>query len=90
MSAPPPRMHLGLWLLTCGHHIAACAIPTPTPASVLRLDHYADAARIAERGRFDMVFFEDTLRRASATARCSARRRSIPSIPWSRSPPWCP
>ena len=60
MSAAPP-MHLGLWLLPCGHHVAAWRHPDTDPAALMGLDHYANAARIAERGRFDMVFFEDTL-----------------------------
>jgi alkanesulfonate monooxygenase SsuD/methylene tetrahydromethanopterin reductase-like flavin-dependent oxidoreductase (luciferase family) len=54
-------MHLGLWLLTGGHHIAAWRHPAADPAALTGIDHYARAARIAERGKLDMVFFEDTL-----------------------------
>jgi alkanesulfonate monooxygenase SsuD/methylene tetrahydromethanopterin reductase-like flavin-dependent oxidoreductase (luciferase family) len=54
-------MHLGLWLLTGGHHIAAWRHPDADPAAFAGIDHYVQAARIAERGKLDMVFFEDTL-----------------------------
>ncbi|MDR3475108.1 MAG: LLM class flavin-dependent oxidoreductase [Devosia sp.] len=55
------QMHLGLWLLTGGHHIAAWRHPGADPAALTGIDHYLNAARIAERGKLDMVFFEDTL-----------------------------
>ena len=54
-------LHLGLWMLTTGHHIASWRHPDSTPSAVLGLDFYLEAARIAEAGKFDMVFFEDTL-----------------------------
>jgi alkanesulfonate monooxygenase SsuD/methylene tetrahydromethanopterin reductase-like flavin-dependent oxidoreductase (luciferase family) len=54
-------MHLGLWLLTSGHHIGSWRHPSTDPAALTGIDHYARIARIAERGKLDMVFFEDTL-----------------------------
>jgi alkanesulfonate monooxygenase SsuD/methylene tetrahydromethanopterin reductase-like flavin-dependent oxidoreductase (luciferase family) len=54
-------MHLGLWLLTGGHHVAAWRHPASDPAALTGVEHYVNAARIAERGKLDMVFFEDTL-----------------------------
>ncbi len=56
-----PTLHLGLWLLTSGHHIGSWRHPLSQPEQLLQLDHYVRAARIAERGKLDMVFFEDTL-----------------------------
>jgi alkanesulfonate monooxygenase SsuD/methylene tetrahydromethanopterin reductase-like flavin-dependent oxidoreductase (luciferase family) len=54
-------LHLGLWMLTTGHHIASWRHPSSNPSAILNLDFYREAARIAEAGKFDMVFFEDTL-----------------------------
>ena len=57
----PRQLHLGLWLLTSGHHAASWRHPATAPGRLLGFDHYLEATRIAERGRLDMVFFEDTL-----------------------------
>lgn len=54
-------MHLGLWLLTNGHHIAAWRHPASDPAVLTGVTHYVGVARAAERAKLDMVFFEDTL-----------------------------
>jgi len=54
-------LHLGLWLLTCGHHIGAWRQTASDPAAITGIDHYVRLARLAERGKLDMVFFEDTL-----------------------------
>src|SRR5277367_3316825 len=53
--------HLGVWLLSSGHHIAAWRHPASRPAEMMRIDHYLEATRIAARGKLDMIFFEDTL-----------------------------
>jgi len=58
---PARELHLGLWLLTSGHHIASWRHPETRPAALTTIDHYVGIARIAERGKLDMVFFEDTL-----------------------------
>jgi len=55
------KLHLGLWMLTTGHHIASWRHPKSDPSAILGLDFYIEAARLAEAGKFDMVFFEDTL-----------------------------
>jgi len=55
------ELHLGFWLLTSGHHIAAWRHPRSDPGELTGIDHYVRTARIAERGKLDMVFFEDTL-----------------------------
>jgi len=58
---PKSEIHLGLWLLTSGHHIGSWRHPKSTPAALTGIEHYVNTARIAERGKLDMVFFEDTL-----------------------------
>ena len=55
------ELHLGLWLLTGGHHVAAWRHPASDPAELTSIEHYVRVAQIAERGKLDMVFFEDTL-----------------------------
>ena len=55
------QIHLGLWLLTGGHHIASWRHPQSNPVDLTSIDHYVRVAQLAERGKFDMVFFEDTL-----------------------------
>jgi FMN-dependent oxidoreductase (nitrilotriacetate monooxygenase family) len=55
------QAHLGVWLLSSGHNIAAWRHPASKPAEVMRIEHYLEATRIAARGKLDMIFFEDTL-----------------------------
>src|SRR5258707_6117490 len=56
-----PMAHLGVWLLSTGHNIAAWRHPASKPAEAMRIDHYLEATKIAARGKLDMIFFEDTL-----------------------------
>jgi alkanesulfonate monooxygenase SsuD/methylene tetrahydromethanopterin reductase-like flavin-dependent oxidoreductase (luciferase family) len=58
---PGNQLHLGFWMLTSGGHVGSWRHPATRPERLLGLDHYLEAARIAARGKFDMVFFEDTL-----------------------------
>ena len=60
-SRPSPELHLGFWMLVSGGHIGSWRHPATRPETLLSVDHYAEIARIAARGKFDMVFFEDTL-----------------------------
>jgi alkanesulfonate monooxygenase SsuD/methylene tetrahydromethanopterin reductase-like flavin-dependent oxidoreductase (luciferase family) len=60
-SAPGDLLHLGFWMLTSGGHIGSWRHPATAPERLLGIDHYVETARLAEKGKFDMVFFEDTL-----------------------------
>lgn len=60
-DTPGSELHLGLWMLTSGGHVASWRHPATQTERLFSLEHYVEAARIAERGTFDMVFFEDTL-----------------------------
>ena len=60
-STPGEQLHLGFWMLTSGGHVGSWRHPATRPDRLLTIDHYLDTARIAARGKFDMVFFEDTL-----------------------------
>jgi N-acetyl-S-(2-succino)cysteine monooxygenase len=53
-------MKLGLFLEGTGHHVAAWRDPDVDPNGRQGLAHYLDAARTAERGKFDLVFMADT------------------------------
>ena len=53
-------MKLGLFIEGGGHHIAAWRDPEVDPRGRLSIKHFAEIARIAERGRFDLLFTADT------------------------------
>lgn len=53
-------MRLGLFLYGEGHHVAAWRDPNVFAGATLSFEHYANAARIAERGGFDLLFNADS------------------------------
>lgn len=53
------KMKLGLSVRGVGYHIAAWRYPAVDPRGEMSLSHYLAAARTAERGLFDMIFFAD-------------------------------
>lgn len=53
-------LHLNVNLLSAGHHPAAWRWPAADPLSFVKAEHYVEAAKVAERGLFDAVFFADT------------------------------
>lgn len=61
MTSEKKEMKLGAFLQSVGHHLAAWRHPDVDPANVTRLEHLKNLARIAERGKFDAVFFADTI-----------------------------
>ncbi|SFA79961.1 FMN-dependent oxidoreductase, nitrilotriacetate monooxygenase family [Rhizobium sp. NFR07] len=54
-----PQMKLGAFLMAGGHHIAAWRHPDAHAQAGSDIDHFIQLARIAERGKFDMIFIED-------------------------------
>ncbi len=54
-------MKLGLFAEAGGHHIAAWRHPDAVAGASQSFAHYADMARLAERGCFDMLFLADTV-----------------------------
>jgi FMN-dependent oxidoreductase (nitrilotriacetate monooxygenase family) len=58
---PASQMHINLFLAGLGHHEAAWRLPGSRPNSLFELEHYRHAARVAEAGKLDSVFFADTL-----------------------------
>ena len=53
-------MKLGMFLEGTGHHVAAWRDPDVDPHGRQSLAHYLDSARMAERGKFDLLFMADT------------------------------
>ncbi len=61
MSAASRQIKLGLFLRQCGHHIAAWRHPETADDAGLVFGPALEVARIAERGRFDMIFSADNV-----------------------------
>jgi FMN-dependent oxidoreductase (nitrilotriacetate monooxygenase family) len=61
MSETRRQIKLGAFLMETGHHIAAWRHPDAHPAGGLDFPHYAELAQIAERAKFDAVFFADSV-----------------------------
>ncbi len=53
------KMRLGLSIRGHGYHPAAWRHPDVPADGTLRVEHYVHSARIAERGKLDMIFFAD-------------------------------
>ena len=53
------QMKLGAFLMPTGHHIAAWRHPNSAADAGIDVDHMVRLAQTAERGLFDLVFFED-------------------------------
>ncbi len=52
-------LHLNAFLMSTGHHEASWRLPESNPYAITDISHYLNLARIAERGKFDSVFFAD-------------------------------
>ena len=57
---PGEKMRLGMFINAEGHHVAGWRHPEVRAGAGLDIAHYANIARIAERGRFDMLFKADS------------------------------
>ncbi|MBK1615801.1 nitrilotriacetate monooxygenase [Rubrivivax gelatinosus] len=61
MAQENRQLHLGAFLQGVGHHLAAWRHPDVDPAAATRFEAYREQARLAERGKFDAIFFADTV-----------------------------
>ena len=52
-------LHLNAFLSGLGHHESAWRLPESDPTADFDVEHYKHQARVAERGRFDSLFFAD-------------------------------
>lgn len=53
------QMKLGAFLPAPGHHVAAWRHPTAVPDGGHNYDYYLQLAKLAEQGKFDMIFLSD-------------------------------
>ncbi|CAG4890443.1 LLM class flavin-dependent oxidoreductase [Paraburkholderia gardini] len=61
MSNNKRQIKLGAFLMETGHHIAAWRHPDAHAGGGLDFAHYAEVAKIAERAKFDTIFFADSV-----------------------------
>ena len=61
MTVARRQIRLGAFLQGVGHHLAAWRHPDVDPRKAISIDHFKNLARIAERGKFDAIFFADGL-----------------------------
>lgn len=54
------QLHLNAFLMSTGHHEASWRLPESDPFANTSVEHYQRLAQLAERGRFDSVFFADS------------------------------
>lgn len=54
------QLHLNAFLMSTGHHEASWRLPESNPYAATDVNHYAELARIAERGTFDSLFLADS------------------------------
>jgi alkanesulfonate monooxygenase SsuD/methylene tetrahydromethanopterin reductase-like flavin-dependent oxidoreductase (luciferase family) len=89
MTVQPRRMKLGAFLHPTGHHVAAWRHPRAQADGGVNFPHYAELARTAERGRFDMLFLADSAavwdagalpNNAPQTAFCRAAEASAQNV----------
>jgi N-acetyl-S-(2-succino)cysteine monooxygenase len=70
------KMRMGMFIYPGGHHFAGWRHHT-TPASKLSsLEFYTNVARLAERGKFDLLFVGDTLNTREKKGRFFGRQTS--------------
>ena len=53
------QLHLNAFLMGIGHHEAAWRAPESSLTATWDVQHYVELAQIAERGKFDSIFFAD-------------------------------
>ena len=56
-----PRMHLGAFFIPTGHHVTSWRHPDAQADAGVNIAHQVELARLAERGRFDLIFLSDSL-----------------------------
>ena len=61
MSRPKGQLRLGAFFNPTGHHVASWRHPGAQADAGINFKHYAEIARTAERGKFDMIFLADNV-----------------------------
>jgi N-acetyl-S-(2-succino)cysteine monooxygenase len=70
MSATGAKLRLGVFFNPTGHHVASWRHPGAQIDAGINLEHYVEITQTAERGKIDMIFFQDSVavRRANIEA----------------------
>lgn len=55
------KIKLSAFFLPSGHHVSSWRHPKSKNDGGINFNHYVEVAKIAERGKFDMIFLSDTL-----------------------------
>ena len=76
---PKNQMKLGVSMRGLGYFVSAWRHPDVPADGQMRLDHYVDVTRTAERGLFDMAFLADGVRQNGTIrpVRCAGRTISL-------------
>lgn len=70
MGEAQKQLKLGVFFNPTGHHVASWRHPGAEIDAGINLQHYVEITRTAERGKMDMIFFQDSVavRRANMEA----------------------
>ncbi len=70
MSVKGAQLRLGVFFNPTGHHVASWRHPGAQIDAGINLEHYVEISQTAERGKMDMIFFQDSVavRRANIEA----------------------
>jgi alkanesulfonate monooxygenase SsuD/methylene tetrahydromethanopterin reductase-like flavin-dependent oxidoreductase (luciferase family) len=87
-------MKLGLSMRYLGYHDAAWRHPEVPPGGATDFKYFLNSARIAERGKFDMVFFADGIgirarRKRATTGRAPSSTSTSRACASAASSTWC-
>ena len=70
MISQNSQLRLGVFFNPTGHHVASWRHPSAQIDAGINLQHYIEITQTAERGKMDMIFFQDSVavRRANIEA----------------------
>src|SRR5258708_859833 len=74
MSKSPRQLKLGAFFSTPGNHLAGWRHPDAVPEVDMDFREYVKLAQTAERGCFDMIFFQDTVAVSGSRAMARGQR----------------
>lgn len=75
MDGSSKRMHLALSTASLGYHVGCWRLPETDPGATMTFSHYAGMAKLAERGKFDMIFLADVAAARETTGAPDTARR---------------
>ncbi len=73
MARPSSELRLGAFFNPTGSHVASWRHPEAQADAGVNFQHYADIAKTAERGKFDMLFLADNLAMREASMEALSR-----------------